>query len=87
MRGDAKVEHDGDRVGGAGGGCVDDHGPLLIGQPVLQVRVVGEKLLGCLAVGVEASAEEPVNVGAVFSGAEGSQPCCGVVLAGPDCKA
>ena len=49
--------------------------------------MVGEKLLGRMAVGVEAGADEPIDVGAVIGGAEGFQPCRGVVLSGPDCVA
>ena len=87
VRGETEVKHEGDRLGRAGGCRVDDHGAVLVGQAVLQVRVVGEKLLRRLAVVAEAGTDEPVHVGGVIGGADGLQPCCGIPPARPDRQA
>src|SRR5258708_1348794 len=56
--GEAEVEHEGDRASRARPGGVDDHGPVPAGQPARQVRVTGEHLAGCAAVGAEEGGDD-----------------------------
>jgi hypothetical protein len=85
--GEAEVEHEGDGAGGARPGGVDDHGPVLAGQPAGQVRVSGENALGGGAVAADTGADEAVDVGDVVGRAGGSQPRGGIGPAGADRQA
>jgi hypothetical protein len=80
MRRKSEVEHEGERLGGAGRGGIADYRPVLVGQPGRQVWVAGEQPHGRLAVASKARAEEPVYVGAVLGGAARSQPRRGLLL-------
>jgi hypothetical protein len=83
LRGKTKVEHHCQNLGRTCRGSLADHGPVLAGQPIQKVRLPGEQPPGRRPVGVQARAEEPVDVGAVVGRAERSQPCRGLLLGRP----
>ena len=64
-------------------GGLDDCGAVVVGQPVTQVGMLGEELLGRLAVGAQAGADEAVDVGAVVWRAAAHQQRGRLALAGP----
>jgi hypothetical protein len=83
VRGEAQLQHEGERLGRAGLGGLTEHGPVVVGQSVHQVRVIGEQLPGRMTVGAQARAQKPVGLGAVVSGAERAQACCSLPPARP----